>query len=178
MTKQETLSILKLASKFGDKKDMRPFCQQVQIVHDHINDLMHFYCSNGHVAIKVTRKGTAFECHSELPNQATIESIEKAHKVKDYRLLELGDIDLRFPAYNKVFDVSPATELQAVHYDSKYLALIFTALETFRKELKIKLCKVLFNPIQADKAHIMTVFFNKDLTDEIKNEIALMPLKY
>lgn len=174
--KSQTLSMLKLASKFCDKKDMRTFVRYVQVIKDIENDSILFYASNGHIAIKIKSKQLHLPIHEKLPSQLTIDSINTAHKVNLPELLQSGNDDFRFPNFERIFNKIEQQELESTEFDAKYLSLVFTSLEVFKKEIGIKLARVKLKPLYSKECNIMTCVFNENLSSEIKIEIALMPL--
>ena len=173
----ETISILKLASKFLNPKDVRSFMNYVQVLKDDELDTIKFMASNGHIAIKVTRKGTAFSDHLALPNQVSNESILKAAKVNEFSLLNEGEPGVRFPDYDKCFNRTDKYNLERVGFDTRYLALIFTALEQFRKEMKLALTVIAIDALSISSANLMSLIIDPDSPNEIKIDIAIMPCK-
>lgn len=174
----ETLAVLKLVSKFGNPKDVRTFIQHVQVKKDFEADTVQFLCSNGHIAIKVTRKGCVFEDYTKLGEQLTIKSIELASKVNSFALLEKGEYEARFPDFDRVFNREDQYEVVPASFDAKYLALIFKSIEEFRRNIKMQIAQVKFEPLSNDKANLMSMMVNQGTNfDEIMIDIAIMPLK-
>lgn len=173
----ETLALLKLASKFLNPKDVRGFIKHVQVIKNTELNTVKFYASNGHIAIKISRKGTHFIDHINLPNQLTIDSITKAAKVNEISLLNMGNDEIKFPDYEKCFNAHDKYKMESVSFDGSYLALIFNAIETFRKDIKMTLSKITIESLNSDKAGLFSIVVNKDTTGEIKIDIAIMPLR-
>lgn len=173
----ETLAVLKLVSKFANLKDMRGFAHYVQVVKDFDKDTVKFLASNGHIAIKVTRKGTHFAEHIDLPQQISIKSIERACKVNELSLLDKGEDEIRFPDFERAFKREDQYEVCSAMFDSKYLALIFQAIETFRKSIKCALAQVVIEPLANDKPNFMSFVINVNTMSEIRVDIAIMGLK-
>lgn len=173
----ETLAILKLASKFCNKFDIRPFCQAVQVIKNQEDDTVTFYASNGHIAIKVSRKEVNAIHHIDLPESISLESIEKAHKVQMISLISTPEYEVRFPQFSKVFERNKDSQSKCAHFDSSYMALIFQAIEVFKKDLKVKRINVGFSSLQRDSANYLNFVINQDLQSEIKINIAIMPMK-
>ena len=163
-------AILKLVGKFGNLKDARQFSHYVQFVKDF--DKVKFYASNGHIAIRVT----CSEAYNlDFKEAITIESINKAVKVDCIGLLIFDD-DIKFPNFERVFNREEQYTLDKASFECKYLALIFQSIEAFRKDLKMKVAMVTFEPLASDKANLMTVYVNQGLSTEIKIDIAIMPI--
>jgi hypothetical protein len=173
----ETLAILKLCSNFGNKKDIRGFTQAVQVVRDPVKDEIKFYASNGYVLIKVTRKDALATHHEILPDNVTLESISKACKVERVDLLQTMDYEIRFPEFDKTFNQKEETCLNDTKFDCAVMATIFKSLETFRRDIKMKLAVATIGPLSRDSANFITVMVNEGLQAEIKIQIAVMPLK-
>src|ERR1022692_1465959 len=115
------LSILKLAASFGSKKDTRGFASHVQIIEA---DRTTLYCSEGHITIKITCENFS----RPMPMQLTIESIERAYKVKELGLLTVGEFDTRFPSFDKIFKENEPARLESATFDCKSLLIIAKAL--------------------------------------------------
>jgi len=169
----DTQAILKLVAKFGNIKDLRMALHHVQFIKDFDNDTVKFYASNGHIAIRVTRPNV----HSlDFKEAIKIDSINRAVKVDCIDLLTFDD-DIKFPNFERVFTREDQYTLDKTTFDCKYLALIFQSIETFRKDLKMKIARVTFEPLSSDKANFMTVYVNQGLSSEIKIDIAIMPIR-
>ena len=157
------LAVLKLASKFGDKKDVRQFVNHVQAFEKTI------IATDGHVAIRIT--SDSFQEHK---TQYTIESIEKAAKVDCLSLLECLEPEsfIHFPPVDKIFRPQERHTIESATFDVKYILKIAQALEAFRKDLKLPKARLTINPLSSDSANLMSM-----VIDDIKIEVILMPLK-
>jgi len=169
-----TLAILKLASKFLAPKHTSEMCKNVSIIHDLVNIKTYFYATSGVIGIKITS-----DFKEEFPSNLTLDSINKAVKIKDKSLLKPLDYEIKFPNFERVFglnDENKLHELNPVQFDTQYLALIFQALDTFKKDLKIKVGRISIYPHEIGKANLMTMIVNEGLSSEIKIEAVVMPL--
>lgn len=157
----KTLAILKLASKFGNKKDVRQFVNHVQVNNNTIA------ATDGHIAIRIT-----YDYLDQLPSQLTIESIENAAKVNVNGLLCMPEHEVHFPSIDKVFRPQERHTIESATFDVKYILKIAHALEAFRKDLKLPKARLTINPLSGDSANLMGM-----LVDDMRIEIVLMPLK-
>ena len=157
------LATLKLASKFGDKKDVRQFVNHVQASDKSI------IATDGHIAIRIT--SDSFQEHK---TQYTIESIEKSAKVDCLSLLECLEPEdfIRFPPVDKIFRPQERHTIESATFNVKYLLKICNAMESFRKDMKLPKGTLTINPLSSDSANLFTAQVH-----DIKVEIILMPLK-
>jgi hypothetical protein len=160
----EILAILKLAAKFGNKKDIRQFVNHVQVSDKCI------IATDGHIAIRISSDN--FQEHK---TQYTIESIEKAAKVDNLSILECLEPEkfIRFPNnFNNIFHQQDRHSVDSATFNVKYLLKICNAIESLRKDLKLPKGTLTINPLSSDSANLFTAQVH-----DIKIEIALMPMK-
>ena len=172
MAINKSLAVLKLASTFCNSKDHRAICGVVKI--NHLEDgFSEVVASNGHTLIKITSKLLSLEDYNF--SLIKMDSIAKACKVNEKHLLLHAD-EIRYPNYNRVLEVPEQRKAESAGFDINYMAKIFTALNTFCKDLKIKLKPVTIGPLRKKDSNVMLAELKDGEGNDIKIEVAIMPM--
>ena len=168
----KSLAVLKLASTFCNSKDHRAICGVVKI--NHLEDgFSEVVASNGHTLIKITSKLLSLEDYNF--SLIKMDSIAKACKVNEKHLLLHAD-EIRYPNYNRVLEVPHVYEAESASFNINYMAKIFTALNTFCKDLKIKLKPVTIGPLRKKESNVLLAELRDGEGNDIKIEVAIMPM--
>jgi len=173
MAINKSLAVLKLASTFCNSKDHRAICSVVKI--NHIEDgLSEVVSANGHILIRITSKLLSLDDINF--SLIKVESIAKACKVNEGSLLCEAE-EMRYPNYDRVLEVPHVYEAESAAFDINYMAKIFTALNAFCKDLKIKLRPVTIEQLRKKESNVLLAELNDGEGNNIKIEVAIMPMR-